>query len=92
MLSYARLLRKPLEKTLPNPNEASFCQETNDSSERACAFFRFAGPGAVCSQWRVLTCFLWSGAHLTWLHHTRIEAQSPLRWRVQRTVGVSSAA
>jgi hypothetical protein len=76
----------------PNPYEDSLCQETNYSSERALAFFRFAGPGVVCSQSRVLTSFLWSGAHLAWLHQTRIEAQSPLGWRVQRTMSVFSAA
>jgi len=34
---------------------------------------------------------LWAGATLAWRPHTRLEAQSPRWWRVQRTVGVSSA-
>jgi hypothetical protein len=42
-------------KSVPNSYEASFCQEPNYSSEQAFAFVRFAGPGAVCSQLRVLT-------------------------------------
>src|SRR5262245_51222219 len=50
-------------------------------------FFRFAGPGAVCSRARALTSLLCFGAHPVWLHHTRSEALSPPRWRVQRTIG-----
>src|SRR5215831_17711710 len=55
-------------------------------------FFRFPGPGAVCSQSRVLTGLLGSGAPLAWRHHTRLEAQSPREGRVPRTVGLSAAA
>jgi hypothetical protein len=49
-------------------------------------FFRFPGPGAVCSQSRVLTSFPWAGANLAWLHQTRIEALSPPGRRLQRTI------
>ena len=80
----------PAPSTTPNSYEDSLCQETNSSCERiVLIFFRFPGPGAVCSQSRVLTSFLWCGAPPVWLHHTRIEALSSPRWRVQSTIGSS---
>jgi hypothetical protein len=51
-------------------------------------FFRFPGPGVVGRRWCVLTCFPCAGAHLMWRHHTRMEARSPLAWRVQSTSGM----
>jgi hypothetical protein len=51
------------------------------------AFFRFPGPGAVCSPSRVLTALPWAGAPLAWRPQTRLAALSPPGWRVQRTMG-----
>ena len=70
-----------------NPYEASFVKRQTTPMSGLLLFFRFAGPGAVCSRSRALTSFLCFGAHPVWLHQTRIEALSPPRWRVQRTIG-----
>jgi hypothetical protein len=51
-------------------------------------FFRFPGSGAASSRCCVLTGFPGTGANQTWLHHTLLEVQAPLAWRVQSPVGV----
>jgi hypothetical protein len=54
-------------------------------------FFRFfppCEPSAASRRCRVLTCLPCTGANHTWRHHTRLEVQSPLAGRWQRTVGV----
>jgi hypothetical protein len=77
----------PRDRWRPNPYEVFFCQETHDPSERFfCIFSRFFGAGAVGIGWRGRALFPFGGADGTCLHHTRIAALSPLRWRLQRDV------
>jgi hypothetical protein len=49
-------------------------------------FFRRVGPGVVSLSQRVLTWFPCSGTDTLCLHQTLIEALSPWRWRVQRSM------
>ena len=73
--------------TPSNPYEASFVKRQTTPMSGLLLFFRFAGPGAVCSRSRALTAFLCCGAHPVGRHQTRLEALSPPRWRVQSTIG-----
>ena len=81
--------RESVPGRTPNPYEAPSCQGTNSPRERIfCFFFRLFGPGVVSSRSRVLTGFPCTGANPAGLHHTRIEAPSPSRWRVQSAIRV----
>jgi hypothetical protein len=53
-----------------------------------CCVFRFFRSSAVGSRRRVLTSFRDAGAVGGWRHHTRLEALSPGRWRVQRALRI----
>jgi hypothetical protein len=68
-------------RAAPNTYEAPGCQETDDSSSSFFCFFSANNAGA---QERVLTWFLYAGAHQTWLHQTLIEVLPPLQRRLQR--------
>src|SRR5262245_32893823 len=74
-------------ESAPNPYEASFVKRQTTPMSGLVLFSRFAGPGAVGSRSRALTSCLCLGAHPVWLHHTRLEALSPPRWRGQGTIG-----
>jgi hypothetical protein len=54
------------------------------------AFFRFLAPSAVVPWQRVLASFPYAGTP-PWLHHTRIEVQSPCERRWQKTLRLFSA-
>lgn len=76
----------------PNPYEASSCQETNYSCERIFSNFF---PPCECRRSRqsvwcpdVISVF---GCQPTWLHHTRMEVQSPLCGDCRAAWRVSSA-
>src|SRR4030095_925153 len=70
------LMRPLLVKRQTSPESGSF------------RFFPQCEASAASSRCRVLTSFPCAGANQTWLHHTRIEVQSPLAGRLQSTVGV----
>jgi hypothetical protein len=70
----------------PNPYEDSLCQETHSPPERFLLFFRL--PGTRRSRSSVVCPDLLSVPRCTpmWLHHTRIEALSPVRASAEQAI------